>query len=151
MTGGGTAMPQFDGLFDFQNTVRPAYFTFKLLSRLTGDRLRLVSGHRSVHGLAAHDEKLGRSKLLLWNFADTPAEVDLILEQMPADLVASPVVLDAAAAGDDESVRLRPEAAIELKRGGPSFRVGFEPYGVRFWSFESRGKEPPASPKAGRD
>jgi len=138
--------PQYDGLFDFDNKVRPVYFTFKLLSRLTGDRLRLVSGHRSVHGLASRDEKLGRSKLLLWNFADSPAEVDLILEQMPADLVASPLVLDAAAAGDAESVRLRPEAAIELKRGGPALRVGFEPYGVRFWSFQSRGKEPPARP-----
>jgi len=32
-------MPQYDGLFDYQNTLRPAYFTFQLLSRLLGQRL----------------------------------------------------------------------------------------------------------------
>jgi hypothetical protein len=39
MAGWWNRMPQFDGRFDFQNNVRPAYFTFKLLSRLTGQRL----------------------------------------------------------------------------------------------------------------
>ena len=34
-------MPQFDGLFDYQGTVRPAYYAFKLLSRLTGNRLEV--------------------------------------------------------------------------------------------------------------
>jgi len=33
MEGWWNRMPQFDGLFDFQNNIRPAYFTFKLLSR----------------------------------------------------------------------------------------------------------------------
>ena len=34
-------MPQYDGLFDYQNTMRPAYFAFKLLARLGGERLEL--------------------------------------------------------------------------------------------------------------
>jgi len=130
--------PQYDGLFDFDNRVRPVYFTFKLLSRLTGERLRLVSAHRSVHGMATYDEKLGQYNLLVWNFADSPAEVDLTLEEMPADLIAKPIVLDAAAASDKENVRLRPEAAIELNRSGATLRVKLEPYGVRFWSFKPR-------------
>ena len=35
-------MPHNDGLFDYQNTIRPAYFAFKLLSRRTGETV-LVS------------------------------------------------------------------------------------------------------------
>ena len=51
MTRWWNRMPQFDGLFDYQNQIRPAYFTFKLLSRLAGERLRLTSTHPAVHGL----------------------------------------------------------------------------------------------------
>ena len=40
--------PQWDGLFDYQNTIRPTYFLFKLLSRLTGDRLRIESDSDTV-------------------------------------------------------------------------------------------------------
>src|SRR5205807_9510422 len=36
MTRWWNRMPQFDGLFDYQNHVRSAYFAFKLPSRLAG-------------------------------------------------------------------------------------------------------------------
>jgi len=48
-------MPQFDGLFDYQNTVRPAYFALKLISRLQGERLGFESSDPNVHGFLAHD------------------------------------------------------------------------------------------------
>ena len=63
-------MPQYDGLFDYQNTVRPAYFAFKLLSRLTGDRLMFESSDPAVHGFFTHDPLYQTHNLLVWNFSD---------------------------------------------------------------------------------
>jgi len=140
MTGWWNRMPQFDGLFDFQNNVRPAYFTFKLLSRLTGERLRLTSDAPTVHGFATRDERFSSYEynLLLWNFSASPIEVELSFENMPASMTAKPVVLDTATSSNDEIARLRPESPFQLKADQPTFRISFEPYGVRFWSFERR-------------
>ena len=43
MTRWWNRMPQFDGLFDYQDRVPPSYFAFKLLARLTGERLGSIS------------------------------------------------------------------------------------------------------------
>src|SRR5262249_12710593 len=77
---------QWDGLFDFQNRVRPSYYAFKLLSRLTGERLRLDSTDAAVHGFATWDPKLLVYNVLLWNYATAPAQVDLTVEGAPSDL-----------------------------------------------------------------
>lgn len=133
-------MPQFDGLFDFQNNVRPAYFTFKLLSRLTGQRLRLTSDGPAVHGFLSRDERYSTYEynLLLWNYSASPMQVEIRFENMPANLQAKPVVLDAATSSNDEIARLRPESPFQLRVDKPSFSISFEPYGVRFWSFERK-------------
>ncbi len=140
MTGWWNRMPQFDGLFDFQNNVRPAYFTFKLLSRLSGQQLRLVSQAPTVHGFMTHDERFSSYEynLLLWNFSALPVQVEVTLDNMTANMTAKPIVLDAATSSNDEIARLRPESTFQLKVDQPSFRNSFEPYGVRFWSFERR-------------
>ena len=140
MTGWWNRMPQFDGLFDFQNNVRPAYFTFKLLSRLSGQRLRLTSESSTVHGFMTRDERYSSYEynLLLWNFSASPIQVELTFENMPANMTAKPVVLDAATTSNDEISRLRPESSFQLKTDQPGFSIAFEPYGVRFWSFERR-------------
>ncbi|MCL5279291.1 MAG: hypothetical protein M1376_05235 [Planctomycetes bacterium] len=140
MEGWWNRMPQFDGLFDFQNHVRPAYFTFKLLSRLTGDRLRLTSDHAHVHGLAARDDRYAayQYNFMLWNFSAVPAHVEVTLEDVPGNLTAKPVMLDATAPSADEITRLRPERAFPINGEQPSFRVSLDPYGIRFWSLERR-------------
>jgi xylan 1,4-beta-xylosidase len=140
MTGWWNRMSQFDGLFDFQNNVRPAYFTFKLLSRLTGERLRLVSEDPTVHGFMTRDERYSSYEynLLLWNFSASPRQVELTFENMPGNMRAKPVVLDSTTTTSDEIARLRPESSFQLKTDQPAFRIAFEPYGVRFWSFERR-------------
>ena len=140
MTGWWNRMPQFDGLFDFQNTVRPTYFTFKLLSRLTGERLRLTSESPTVHGFMTRDERFSSYEynLLPWNFSASPIQVELTFENMPGSMTAKPVVLDAATSSNDEISRLRPESPFQLKADQPAFRISFEPYNVRFWSFERR-------------
>ncbi len=144
MSPGGTAFmykwwnrrPQYDGLFDYQNTVRPTYFTFKLLSRLTGERLRLTSSSETVRGLASWDQKLQLYNVLVWNFSPSPAGVKLSFAGAASSLLARPIVLDAASCSYDENSRLTIERPVELGPGGTSIEAQFEPYGVRFWSVE---------------
>ncbi|HYM10574.1 MAG TPA: hypothetical protein VEU62_07575 [Bryobacterales bacterium] len=146
MSPGGTALmtrwwnrtPQFDGLFDFQNRVRPAYFAFRLLSRLTGERLRLESSDASVHGLATYDEHLETYNLLLWNFSKDPAQVEITIGGAPANLLARRVVLDAAGPSDDENARLRPLQSLNVGAGETRVAADLDAYGVTFWSLEKR-------------
>jgi xylan 1,4-beta-xylosidase len=129
-------MPQFDGLFDYQNTVRPSYFTFKLLSRLRGDRLRLASDHPAVHGFATHDEPMRMQNLLLWNFSASPVRVGLSLKGLAKPTRTRHVTLDARASSSDENARLRPEPFANLAAGDARLELEFEPYAVDYWSFE---------------
>jgi hypothetical protein len=130
--------PQYDGLFDYQNTIRPAYFTFKLLSRLTGERLRVTSASDAIHGLATWDEYLQLYNVLVWNYSTSPARVRLILADAPGNLTARPLVLDAATANNDENARLKVERPIDLTPDKTDLAAPLEPYGVRFWSIERR-------------
>ncbi len=129
---------QWDGLFDFQNRVRPSYYAFKLLSRLTGDRLRLETGDAAVHGLATWDPKLLVYNVLLWNYSTKPAEAELTLEGASSDLTLRQVVLDAAAPSDDENARLKPFPSRELKRGDRRIKVELGSYGISFLALEKR-------------
>ena len=136
MTRWWNRMPQFDGLFDYQNRVRPSFFAFKLLSRLTGDRLRVESSLPSVHGFATHDEKYQIDNLLLWNFSDSRASVDVLLDGLPKDMLVRRVTLDALAPSDDENARLRPEPRSRMTKGTHSLKIELEERAVIFWSFE---------------
>jgi hypothetical protein len=129
-------MPQFDGLFDYQNNIRPAYYTFKLLSRMGGERLRLTSDHPAIHGLAAHDEKLKMQALLLWNFSGETVPVEINLSGIPKDARARHLTLDAAAPSGDENARLRPEPFFQIKQGKHRLKAQFEPYALHYWSFD---------------
>lgn len=127
---------QWDGLFDFQNRVRPSYFAFKLLARLTGDRVRLDSSDASVHGFASWDPKLLTYNVLLWNFSTTPAQVDLTVGGASSDLTLRQLLLDAAAPTDDENVRLRPIPARHLKQGDVHVNLDLDSYGISFLALE---------------
>ena len=70
-------MPQYDGLFDYQNTPRPAYFTFKLMSRLTGDRRPAGSSDPAMHAFLTYDESYDLYSLLIWNYSAQPAQVHI--------------------------------------------------------------------------
>jgi hypothetical protein len=129
-------MPQFDGLFDYQNRVRPAYFTFKLLSRLRGNRLPVTSSHPAIHGFAASDESMRMHNLVLWNFSAAPVELQLSLNGLSRDTRIRHLVLDAQAPGDDENTRLRPEPFHSLKAGDHRLELRFDPYAVHYWSLE---------------
>jgi hypothetical protein len=136
MTKWWNRMPQFDGLFDFQDNVRPAYSAFKLLARLTGDRLRLASTDARVRGFATHDETFQVSSLLVWNFSEAPVEVELTVDGLPKSMRVRHIVLDALAPSDDENARLRPDPPAEWKAGTHRLQVRFDPYAIHFWSLE---------------
>jgi len=136
MTRWWNRMPQFDGLFDYQNVARPAYFTFKLLSRLAGDRLSVTSSNSEVHAFATADDNLRMFNLLIWNFSTNATSVDLTLTGFPRDLRTRHIVLDAAASSSDENARLRPEPFARLKKGDHQLPVRLDPYAIHYWSFE---------------
>jgi xylan 1,4-beta-xylosidase len=129
-------MPQFDGLFDYQNTVRPTYFTFKLLSHLAGERLRLTSTHPAVHGFATRDDRLRMENLLLWNFSNKPVAVAVTLEGLSQNRRARHLMLEATATSQDENARLRPEPYAEFRKGTHQLTLQFEPYAIHSWSLE---------------
>jgi hypothetical protein len=129
-------MPQFDGLFDFQNTPRPSYFAFKLLARLAGERLLLTSTVPAIHGFAAHDERLRMYNIMLWNFSAKSNQVDFIFSDLPQDFRVRHLTLDALTGSNDENLRLRPAPPVQIKKGRHTFRADFEPYGIQFWSLE---------------
>jgi len=130
-------MPQFDGLFDYQNTVRPAYYAFKLLSRLSGDRLSLESSDPSVHGFFTYDPLYLIQNLMLWNFSSTPVHVNISAKDVPQRLLMRPELLDANAPSYDENARLRPLKPANIDKGTLETGVDLEPWGIAFWSFEA--------------
>jgi xylan 1,4-beta-xylosidase len=136
MTRWWNRMPQFDGLFDYQNRIRPAYFTFKLLSRLAGRQLPVTSNHSAVHGFAAYDPRLLMHNLVLWNFSREAVKLDLKLVALPKDMRTRHVALDATSPSDDENSRLRPDPFKKLSSGDQTISMDLEPYALHYWSFE---------------
>jgi len=128
--------PQWDGLFDYQNNVRPAYFLFKLLSRLTGERLRVHSDADAVHGLAAWDDQYQLYNILIWNFSPADVSASMELENPPFDLQVKSFVLDALTAKSDENARIKPEDSLKLTRDAAKLELSLEPYGVRYFTME---------------
>jgi xylan 1,4-beta-xylosidase len=59
-------MPQYDGLYDHQGQVRPAYYAFKLLSLIRGDKLAIKGTTADIKGFAAQRSKW--SQVVVWNF-----------------------------------------------------------------------------------
>jgi hypothetical protein len=129
-------MPQYDGLFDYQNHARPAYFAFKLLSRLTGDRLPLESTDPAVHGFFVHDPLYQTWNLLVWNFSDKPVQVSINGAGVPQPLLMRTELLDALAPSDDENSRLRPLDSVKVPAGELRTDVDLGSYGIAYWSFE---------------
>jgi hypothetical protein len=59
-------MPQYDGLYDNQDRVRPAYYAFKLLSLIKGQELPVTGTIPDIQLLAARGGRW--VNVVLWNF-----------------------------------------------------------------------------------
>jgi hypothetical protein len=133
--------PQFDGLFDYQGIMRPAYFAFKMLSRLTGNRLQTKSDRTEVKLMAAFDQEQKVVHILAWNFAvETPAasHVNLKIEGMPGgEWTLRGLMLDSATTSNQENDRLRVRKT-ETRENVTGFEDSFEllAYGVALVSLQ---------------
>jgi xylan 1,4-beta-xylosidase len=132
-------MPQYSGLFDYQNVMRPAYFAFELLSRVTGERLAADSNDDDVHAFLSYDKDYDIYNLLFWNFSATPVTVKLNAMELPETLIAKRRLLDAATPSSDENARLRPLDDVTLSPQAGSAEVTLQPYGMESWSLEPVG------------
>ena len=124
--------PQYDGLFDYQDHVRPAYFTFLLLSRLTGQRVNVESSAEQVHGLATWDPDLKRYSILMWNFSGQAADVHVRVKGSEGTLNVAPERQDPQARSTDENLQLKPLPEFQLKSGA-EYALTLEPYDIYFW------------------
>ena len=127
-------MPQYSGLFDYQNVMRPAYFSFEWLARITGDRLEATSDDDSVHAFLAYDQLYKYYSLMFWNFSATPVTVRINARGLPGTLTAHRRMLDAETPVQDENARLRPLDDRSLKQDSAPVEINLDPYGVQFWS-----------------
>jgi hypothetical protein len=125
--------PQYHGLFDFQNEVRPAYFAFKLLSRVTGKRLKVEA--TGARALAAYDEQYQATNVLLWNFSDQPVRARVELRGLDKETRVERIRLDARAVRTDESARLVFEPPLMLSATKVGGEAELEPYGVELWFY----------------
>ena len=134
-------MAQFDGLFDFQSVLRPAFFTFRLLSRLTGKRLIVESsaGDSQPHLMAALDPTGDRINVLVWNFgvsAPPGAEAVIEFKGLRGDWRLRQIMLDAATPSNDENHRLRSSAPVTIPSEKPEFGIKLDPYEVSLITLE---------------
>lgn len=129
---------QWDGLFDFNGRIRPSYFAFKLLARLTGNRLKMDTPEGPVHALATYDDRLRIYNVLVWNYSRNPAQAQITVANLPTEMVLRKVTLDAAAPSDDENIRLRPAHSQQLTLGTEQVSIDLPRWGVAFFSLESR-------------
>jgi xylan 1,4-beta-xylosidase len=129
-------MPQYSGLFDYQDVMRPDYFTFELMARVTGERLEADSSDDSVHAFLSHDDQYKIYNLMLWNFSAAPVTVKLDRRGLGESLVAKRRMLDAQSPSQDENARLRPLPDVKVEPGSEPIEIHLEPYGIESWSME---------------
>jgi hypothetical protein len=129
-------MPQYSGLFDYQNVVRPAYFSFELLARVTGDRLDATSDDDSVHAFLAYDKLYKYYSLMFWNFSATQVTLKIDPRGLPGTLTVHRRMLDAETSHQDENARLVPLPDTSLTQDSAPLEISLQPYGIEFWSLE---------------
>jgi hypothetical protein len=123
-------MPQYDGLYDNQDRVRPAYYAFKLLSLIKGQRLSTTGTNSDVNAFAARRGPW--VNLVLWNFPlqGLGKTYDVTID-FPSEK-----------RGDVRLARLNPEAPIDnlqqisngpiSELGAHPLRVTLRPYAI-YW------------------
>jgi hypothetical protein len=119
--------------------MRPAYFSFELLARLTGARLEARSNDESVHAFLTFDKDYDYYSLMFWNFSATPVTIDLNVKSLPGTLTAHRRELNATAPSQDENARMHPLEDLTLASSGAPPQIHLEPYGIQFWSLEQQG------------
>ncbi|MDB6028594.1 MAG: hypothetical protein JWM68_4817 [Verrucomicrobiales bacterium] len=122
--------PQYDGLYDNQGRVRPAYFAFKLLSLVKGQELAVSGTTSNLHSLASIDEKT--VNILLWNFADQQEVTQHVLLKFSSSPKGQIRVYRLNSTASLNQLELQPAASGH--RPGSPLDLSLEPYGIRWIS-----------------
>ncbi len=93
-------MPQYDALYDNQNRLRPAYYSFFLLNHIKGRQLPVTGAEHDIRVLAAAEDPW--INVVLWNFP---------LEGRGSDRVVA-VEFPSEKKGSIRLVRLNPESPM---------------------------------------
>lgn len=122
--------PQYDGLYDNQGRVRPAYYAFRLLALIRGKPWTVSATEPDLHGFAAEDSS--GLNLVFWSFpADGRGEA-----------IETALRLPEAKTGSFQLFRLNAETAVnnlelihtgdvsELRKAVGSVRL--QPYGIHW-------------------
>jgi len=136
MAGWWNRRPQYDGLFDFQNEIRPAYFAFKLLSHVTGKRVKVDT--EGIHSLAAFDAQYEMENVLVWNFSNQPVRTSLRFLGLKGSTKMDRIILDSRDPRSDEVSRLKFQNASTLTPEDHQREVTLDPYGIELWSFRKQ-------------
>jgi hypothetical protein len=104
--------PRYYGMFDYQGIMRPLYFAFKMLSRLSGNRLEANSDRpEEVKVMAAYDPDQEMIQGLVWNFtaqATHNYRVNLLVRNLKGKTwIVRRIVLDSGTASNQENDRMR--------------------------------------------
>ena len=127
---------QRDGLFDFQGEMRPTYFVFNMLGRMTGNFVQVSADSGAVKALATYNERMETLHVLVWNFEEnTPAacKVKLSVKNMENKRWNyRRYALDAKTPSNMENDRLKCEKEINGKMSGAEDDFELLPYGINF-------------------
>ena len=117
------------GLFDYTEQARPAYYVFRMLEALTGDRLKVGSDSSTVHSLASVDLKRGTATVMIWNYSDRPTNVTLLLKGLSKDIKAWRSVLNINNLNDDAQ-RLHAEPRVQVRKDDGKIAFPLDAWGI---------------------
>jgi len=77
-------LPQYTGLYDNQGQARPAYYAFKLVSLIKGQKITVRGGTANLRTIGARRGK--EINVLIWNWpANGPGDEDEVTVRFPAN------------------------------------------------------------------
>lgn len=108
-------MPQYEGIYDNQDRVKPDYFAFKLLSLIRGQKLPVAGTGDEIHALAARGGHW--VNLVIWNYPqESKSTSHDVVVRFPDETEGHVRVvrLNAAAASDNlEQMRYDPVTTLQ--------------------------------------
>ena len=124
--------PQYDGLYDNQGQVRPAYYVFKLLSIMKGQQLAISGTTSDVKGLAAKNR--AQLNAIVWNFpAAGQGDSREVSMRLPARTTGRFRVTRLNAASYIDQLQIERQGDIAELSAKP-IRFTLQPYEIRWLS-----------------
>jgi beta-xylosidase len=128
------------GLFDRQGTMRPTYFAFLMLSKMTGRLVALETDCADVQGFAAYDAEFEILSVVLWNFNPrkaVPRTVQVSIKNLNGfKWKFGRFIFDAHTASNDESQRITLVTAGTRKIKEYREKFKLPAYGITLFNFK---------------